>query len=176
MLVFYLSLLETEEDRALFETYFLQMEENALKITRRILNSQSLAEDAAQNGWMNLIKNFDRFVNINLQERPAYIVTIMKNAALDVLRKEKRFVSLEEWDGPMEFAPISEETSYRALVEIIKQLPEPHRTLLERSSILNQTNREIARELEVSESTVSRRLDKARALLKERLEMEGFYL
>lgn len=55
MLAFYLSLLETDEDRALFEFYFHQHEQSVLKIVMKLLRNQAMAEDAVQNGWVNLI-------------------------------------------------------------------------------------------------------------------------
>ena len=96
MLAFYLSLLETDEDRALFEFYFHQHEQSVLKIVMKLLRNQAMAEDAVQNGWVNLIKNFEKFVQLSMQERDGYIVSIMKNAARNVLRQETRFVGLEE--------------------------------------------------------------------------------
>ena len=174
MLAFYLSLLETDEDRALFEFYFHQHEQNVLKIVMKILHNQAMAEDAVQSGWENLIKNFEKFVQISVQERDGYIVTIMKNAARNILRQEKRFVSLEEWDQPVNFEPVSARLEKDALIQLIRQLPDPYCSLLERSAVLKMSNREIAKQENVSEATISRRLDRARTMLRTRMKKEGF--
>lgn len=42
MLAFYLSLLETDEDRALFEFYFHQHEQSVLKIVMKLLRNQAM--------------------------------------------------------------------------------------------------------------------------------------
>lgn len=130
MLAFYLSLLETDEDRALFMTYFNRHEQNMMKIVMKILRNQEMAEDAVQTGWLNLINNFEKFVHISMQEKDGYIVSIMKNAARDIMRRERRLVSLEEWDQPVDFKPVSAQSEVEALIALIRQLPEPHRTAL----------------------------------------------
>lgn len=174
MLAFYLSLLETDEDRALFEFYFHQHEQSVLKIVMKLLRNQAMAEDAVQNGWVNLIKNFEKFVQLSMQERDGYIVSIMKNAARDVLRQETRFVGLEDWNEPIRFEPVSAELEQEALIQLIRQLPDPYCSLLERSAVLNMSNREIAKQEHVSEATISRRLDRARAMLRAHMKKEGF--
>lgn len=176
MLAFYLSLLETDEDRALFMTYFNRHEQNMMKIVMKILRNQEMAEDAVQTGWLNLINNFEKFVHISMQEKDGYIVSIMKNAARDIMRRERRLVSLEEWDQPVDFKPVSAQSEVEALIALIRQLPEPHRTALECSAVLEMNNREIAKQEGVSEATISRRLDKARAMLKHYMKKEGYDL
>ena len=82
MLAFYLSLLETDEDRALFEFYFHQHEQSVLKIVMKLLRNQAMAEDAVQNGWVNLIKNFEKFVQLSMQERdlnPQELITMAES-------------------------------------------------------------------------------------------------
>lgn len=109
-----------------------------------------------------------------MQERDGYIVSIMKNAARDVLRQETRFVSLEDWNEPIRFEPVSAELEQEALIQLIRQLPDPYCSLLERSAVLNMSNREIAKQEHVSEATISRRLDRARAMLRAHMKKEGF--
>ena len=71
MLAFYLSLLETDEDRALFEFYFHQHEQSVLKIVMKLLRNQAMAEDAVQNGWVNLIKVSKSLCNFRCKKETA---------------------------------------------------------------------------------------------------------
>lgn len=74
MLAFYLSLLETDEDRALFEFYFHQHEQSVLKIVMKLLRNQAMAEDAVQNGWVNLIKISKSLCNFRCKKGTATLL------------------------------------------------------------------------------------------------------
>ena len=95
-----------------------------------------------------------------------------KNCALDILRSERRTAALpEDWDPP---AREDGQEEYRYLISLIRSLPEHYRRVLELKCVEEQTNREIARRLHITESTVSMRVLRGRAMLKEHLEKEGY--
>lgn len=76
-------------------------------------------------------------------ETEGYLVTAVKNAAVDMLRKERWEEALpEDWDPP---APETGETDYRYLVSLIRALPESYRRVLELKCVEEESNREIAR-------------------------------
>ena len=77
----------------------------------------------------------------------------------------------EDWDPP---APEDRQDEYDYLVSLIRALPEGYRRILELKCVEEQTNREIARRLHITESTVSMRVLRGRAMLKERLEKESY--
>ena len=60
------------------------------------------------------------------------------------------------------------------LVSLIRTLPEGYRRVLELKCVEEWSNREIARRLGIKESTVAVRILRGRAMLKERLEKEGY--
>lgn len=67
------------------------------------------------------------------------------------------------------------EDEYAYLVSLIRSLPEDYRRILELKLVEEQSNREIARRLGMNESTVASRVMRGRAMLKERLEEEGYH-
>lgn len=174
MLAFFLAQLETDEERDLFTQYYVEHREDAIKVAMRYLRSHDLAEDAAQSGWQKLIENFQNFVQFDPQKRWPYIVSIMKTTAIDLLRKEKRLVTMEAADEPFTDAPVSARSDHEALVEMVRQLPEFYREVAERAFLGEQSNREIAKAMGLSESAVSRRKSKAVKHLRERMEKEGY--
>ena len=99
------------------------------------------------------------------------MVTVAKNAALDILRAEWKITEFpENWDPP---AQENHQDEYNYLVSLIRALPENYRRIMELKCVEEETNREIARRLGIKESTVAVRVLRGRTKLKERLEREG---
>ncbi|MBR0281189.1 MAG: sigma-70 family RNA polymerase sigma factor, partial [Oscillibacter sp.] len=78
----------------------------------------------------------------------------------------------ETWDTP---APEENTEEYAYLVSVIQALPDGYRRILELKCVEEATNREIAKRMGLNESTVASRVQRGRAMLRERLEREGFY-
>ena len=172
MLSMLLAMLETEEDRERFLKLHGAYEKKLYAVAARVLGDPAAAEDAVQQTWLQIIRRWDRVSQLPWSETEGYVVTAVKNAAVDMLRKERREESLpEDWDPP---APETGETAYRYLVSLIRALPEAYRRVLELKCVEEESNREIARRLGLKESTVATRILRGRALLVEELEKEGY--
>ena len=172
MLAICLAMLETEQDQRRFTRLFEAHEKKIYAVALRILGDPDRAEDAAQQTWLQLIKNWDRVSALPWRETEGYVVTVAKNCALDILRAERKTAAFpEDWDPP---AQEERQEEYDYLVSLIRSLPENYRRILELKCVEEQTNREIARRLGMNESTVAVRVMRGRALLKERLEKEGY--
>ncbi len=172
MLAIYLAMLETEQDQRRFTRLFEAHEKKIYAVALRILGDPDRAEDAAQQTWLQLIKNWDRVSALPWRETEGYVVTVAKNCALDILRVERKTAAFpEDWDPP---AQEERQEEYDYLVSLIRSLPENYRRILELKCVEEQTNKEIARRLGMNESTVAVRVMRGRALLKERLEKEGY--
>ena len=172
MLAIYLAMLETEQDQRRVTRLFEAHEKKIYAVALRILGDPDRAEDAAQQTWLQLIKNWDRVSALPWRETEGYVVTVAKNCALDILRAERKTAAFpEDWDPP---AQEERQEEYDYLVSLIRSLPENYRRILELKCVEEQTNKEIARRLGMNESTVAVRVMRGRALLKERLEKEGY--
>lgn len=172
MLAMYLSLLETETDQENFIQIFEQYEKLVYKIALRISGTPSLAEDAAQQTWLHLIRCWARVKEISPNQVGGYISTCAKNATLDILRIENRTVPFPQiWDPP---ARDNDESGYEYLISLIRSLPDRYKRVLELKYVEENTNREIARRLNIKESTVATRISRGKILLKESLQKEGF--
>ena len=100
------------------------------------------------------------------------LVTVAKNAALDILRAEQKIVEFpEDWDPP---AQENRQDEYDYLVSLIRSLPGNYRRIMELKCVEEETNREIARRLGIKESTVAVRVLRGRTMLKECLERDGY--
>ena len=172
MLAICLAMLETERDQRRFTRLFEAHEKKIYAVALRVLGSPDKAEDAAQQTWLKLIQNWDRVSALPWRETEGYVVTAAKNCALDMLRSERKTVAFpEDWDPP---AQEERQEEYGYLVSLIRSLPENYRRILELKLVEEQTNQEIARRLGLKETTVGVRVMRGRAMLRERLEKEGY--
>lgn len=172
MLAICLAMLETEQDQRRFTRLFEAHEKKIYAVVLRILGDRDRAEDAAQQTWLKLVQNWDRVSALPWGETEGYVVTVAKNCALDILRADRRTAAFpEDWDPP---AQDTRQEEYDYLVSLIRSLPENYRRILELKLVEEETNQEIARRLGMRESTVGVRVMRGRAMLKERLEKEGY--
>lgn len=173
MLPLILTMLESDEDRQrlirIYEQYHALMEQTAM----RILLEQSDAEDAVQNAFIQIIRHFEKIYEIPCENLPFWIISIVKNESLIILRRKKRTVPLEDWDS---FAAEAEDvTGYQELVGLFARLPETYRAVLEMKILLGCSDREAAEKLGISRAAVSTRAYRGRALLRKIAEKEGFH-
>ena len=172
MLAMFLAMLESEEDQRRFTKLYEAYEKKVYAVALRILGDPVRAEDAAQQTWFQLLKRWDRVSALPWEETEGYAVTAAKNCALDILRAERRTTAFpEDWDPP---APEDRQDEYDYLVSLIRALPEGYRRVLELKCVEEQTNKEIARRLNINESTVASRVMRGRAMLRSQLKKEGY--
>lgn len=174
MLISLLAIIDDEGDRQkftmIFNQYHIQME----KVAMRILSEQKDAEDAVQNAFMQVIKHFEKITEIPCEELLFWLISITKNEALMIWRKNKKTVPLEDWNA---FTSASDnDIDYKALVALFIRMPETYRAVLEMKLLLNYTDREIAQHLGITETAVSTRASRGRLLLQDLVRKEGFHI
>lgn len=172
MLTMYLAMLGSEEDRERFTLLYEAHEKRLYTIALKVLGDPTRAEDAAQQAWLQVLRNWERVNALDWDAAARYLAVAAKNAALDLLKKEKWTTSMpEEWDPP---TPEADQGEYERLVSLILSLPEAYRRILELKFVEEESNREIARRLGLKESTVSTKIHRGRKLLLDAMEREGY--
>jgi len=143
-------------------------------IANRILNDEYLAEDAVHQAFLKVIENLDKIEDVNCHKTRSYIVTIVRNNAINMYNRRKRntTIPLEQ----MEFC-ISDETFNRSedldyLTKAVMKLPVIYKEILTLKYVQECSNAEIAQTLDISETTVRKRLERARHKLEEFLKKE----
>ena len=176
MLMFYLSLLP-QEHHALFTTFYPRYRNNCYTVAFYMLKNAPQAEDAVSIAMLKVIDHFEDFLKIyekSCEEIGPWVVTIVKNTALDLLKKEGRNVPMDEdWDAPGP-ADTEKAAEYRRLVELIRSMPETYRQVLELKLVEERSTGEIAHATGLSETAVNSRFLRGRALLREKLRDEGY--
>lgn len=171
-MLIYLAMLETDGDRQEFLELYHLYSNSMLLVAKKILGQDhSSVEDAVQNAWMRVVENFSKIQAIPCKKRGAYLVIIVKNEAISILRKRQKELPLNE-------AMIREETaidsSSQPILDIIHEMPQIYRAVLEMRFVEECSTREIASRLHLKESTVNTRIHRGRLLLIKKLKEAGY--
>lgn len=171
MLIF-LSMLETDIERQQFLKLYEQYGNAMFLVARRFFGyDYGLAEDAVQNTWAKVVENFSKIQSVPCEKRGAYLVIVVKNEAISMIRKQKKEIPLDEAIVGTE---IDMENSTQPILEMIHEMSELYRAVLEMRFVEGCSTREIAKRLNLKESTVNTRIHRGRILLMKKLEEEGY--
>ena len=181
MLSFYLSMVETEEDRSLIEELYIKYEQAMYNSAIGILHNKYDAEDAVQEAFLRIINNIEKIKRVPADERGYYIVIISRNTSVNLLRKKERRneITIEGiYDMPDDIS-IEDITESENGVENIKRalstLADTDFEVLNMSLIHGFTNNEISEMLGIGDGAVRQRLYKAKKNLRKALEKENNY-
>ena len=89
-MLIYLQLIDAPEERSKFEALYMQYRGLMLYVARRILRRQEDAEDAVHDACIKIAKSISKISAIDCPETRAYIVIIVENTCIDLLRKRRR--------------------------------------------------------------------------------------
>ena len=149
-MLIYLSVLETDHEKHEFMALYAEYHAVMLRVAKKYFPTDQMArEDAVQNAC----------------------VIIVKNECISILRKNKAAISLDEL--PLATSDELKGDSFASITQLIHEMPEKYRTVLELRFIEEWSTREIARQLSVPEATISTRIFRGRKLLIDRLREEG---
>ena len=171
MLIYYLQMLDTPEEKVRFEQIYLKYRGLMYRVADSILHNR---QDAVHNAFLKIIKKFSRFQNTPAQDLAPQIVVIARNEGISLLRKRKGDAPLEEQDGLAE--PSEAVSDYHALVDSFTRLPQTYRAVMEMKLLLGYSDGEIAAKLGLSKSAVSTRVSRGRQMLRDIVEQEGFLM
>ena len=73
-MLIYMSMIETNEDKGLFEGLYLKYRKHMKYIAMQILGDEYLAEDAVHNAFLKIISHLEKFHKIDYQETKNLIV------------------------------------------------------------------------------------------------------
>lgn len=175
MLNFYLSILNTDEEKSEFERLYHSQKNVMYHIAYSKLGNSYDAEDAVSETFLRCAKNFSRILEIPCNKRGAFLDVIVRNVAIDMFKRNCNAPDdIEDYSFMADKAPDTAETalgniSRDELIEKIKGMPEALRDTLSMSVFCDMTNKEIADFLGVSENTVAQRLFRARKIIAEKI-------
>lgn len=176
MLSFYLSLLETDEEKSEFERLYLTYRSRMFAIAMRYLHNTHDAEDAVQHAFLKIIDGKTKIFQIDAHKQQCYLDIIIRNASIDLHKKNKRVI-------PFEFTEnIEDSFSFESMVEgkamkkkltdFIITLPDAQREALMMTVVLKLTYPEAAMQLNITETALRSRIYQARKSIYRHMEKE----
>lgn len=160
---------------AIYNTYYSTMYYTAISVLR----DHSLAEDAVAESMIKIIKNLHKIGEIDCYQTRAFIVIIVRNTALDILRKRTSRKEDELSDFTIQAAELTPlealtvKDAISSIVLCIRRLPPGLSDVLYLSAVLEHSNEEIAQLLGISKDVVKVRLSRAKKRVREMLQEEG---
>lgn len=95
LLALYISMLETEQEKMkmadVYEEHKHALLLNALKVTGY---NQAMAEDAVHNAFISIIKEKEKYLQLDSKNFRYVSVTIVRNKCIDLIRKEKHYADI----------------------------------------------------------------------------------
>lgn len=180
-MICYLTLLETEDEKAAFLALYEANKGYLWAMTGRFFSDSDRRGDAFQDAWASAAKNFPKIFALPCEFQTPYLIVIVKNACRAILNKEKRFVPLpeapEETDALLGSVcdpdPAGVAGDAGRALELLSGLPENYRAVLEARLVLGLQNSEVAKQLGITPAKASTWFDRGKALLAKRLMEEG---
>lgn len=171
-----------------FEEIIAKYEKRVFSLIYNMLKNDNDIEDVAQEVFVKVYKNIDKFHgNSSLY---TWIYRITTNLCLDYIKKQKSVIYIDEKiqtdDGELDFQLPSEEKLQDELYEekelkqklekSIAKLPDKQRVMIVLRDIKGLSYEEISEILEIKLGTVKSQINRARLKLKELLEKDGTFL
>ena len=177
MLQFFLFMIETPEDRQMFERVYLEFRQEMFRYAVSILKDEGGAEDAVHEVFLGVVKNgVERLRDVERRGKlRVYLTAAVRNQCFTILRKRGRELPLEPEAGGEEAVDQTRQISdYQDLLGMIRGMKPEYADLLYFSLVLDLSVNEIAALTGVKPSTVRKRLSRGRDLLRRTLEKEMF--
>lgn len=146
-------------------------------LCRRYLDNDDDAQDALQNAFLRIVKSIDRFQDRGEGSMRAWMSRIAANESVRLLKSKGRLRRMERTDSlpdipedaSADFGGIDDATLY----DMIGELPEGARTVLNLFVFEKWSHKEIAAALHISESTSASQFHYAKKLLAEKLKKKS---
>lgn len=140
----------------------------------RYLPDKGELRDVLQDSFVNIFSSLDKFTYRGEGSLKAWMRQVSVNEALKKIRKRKSRSTVEyKWDLPdleEEEEPDVGNIPSQVIQEMIRELPEGYRTVLNLYAFEEKSHREISELLGISESTSASQLHRARSLLAKKLD------
>lgn len=179
--LYILNTLETEEQRITAGILFKKYQNAMYWIAFNILKNDMDAEDAVMKAAENICANIDDFFTMNENDTKLFVSSIVKNAAIDIYRKNKKYSSqnsdeylLHESDMTTtvedELPDLFFEFDFGLLQQYVVKLKPKYKLVLIMRYKENLSNPEISRQLHLPVSTIGTHLERAKKELRKIIE------
>lgn len=180
MIACIIAAIENQSDREFVEALYLENYALMYQKARTILKSHHAAEDAVDTAMLKLIDRIELLRRCSVASRRAYLLSCVRNAAIDMLRRGKKgysFVDVNEQlerisDGGSVDEGLMRQAQIHSVACALRRLPDRERELLKMKYFDEMTDGEIAALIGVSRDSLRNRMRRARRKLGALLQEE----
>ncbi len=164
MLAFYLSILDTAEEKSLITHIYTEYKPLMMHIARSILKDEHLAEDAVHDTMLKIIEWARSHHETDPQRIKSLVCLVTKRTALNNRKYEwrRRTVNIDDLTDQPAMWDNYEHSTYSDLLSILALLPYNYQEILQLSVQHELSTKEIAKVLGLSHSNASKRLQRAK--------------
>ena len=176
-MLIYLNLIDTEEQKSKFEQIYNNYKHTMFYVAKSILKDDYLSEDAVHNAFISIAKSMDNINEVGSNRTKGYIVVIVRNISLNMLKKQNKDVAIDELeenikdDNSLEDEVLSK-LSVDSIIEEITSLPMIYKDVLYLSYVEDLPTQEISRLINISNEAVKKRLQRGRKILQKVFDCE----
>lgn len=158
------------------DAFCVLMEAHEKKIYALSFKYMQNTHDASDASQEAILKVFINLAKFRFQSAfSTWIYRVVVNTCVDMLRKRKNTVALEDYDTKSPYANPDQDVLYSefkaGLIQAVADLPEDFKNVLILKDMEHKKYDEIAEILGISEGTVKSRLSRAREKLKKMLQI-----
>jgi len=179
MLNLCLAIIDSVDDKLKFTLLYDKYCKLMFYVANSILNDDHLSEDALQEAFIRIAKNFHKIDEVDCPQTQAFVVIIVRNVAIDMLNKNNHIIEFENYES-LKVQNINDDIfdsiSYQLLSMHIMTLPKRYRDCLYLYHVYGYSIKEISSLLSISVENTKKRIQRARYMLREILEKEGYNL
>ena len=175
MLSIYLALIDEPSDKekflAIYENYKDIMYQKAMSV----LHNSSLSEEAVQESLIKIAKNISKISSVNCSQTQFFIVIIVRNTSLTMIKSESIGKTAEISDDTPDISMdvlsrVMSKQGYEHLVSLVNELDDIYTDVLTLKLVMGYSSDEISSLLGVSRKTVDSRIYRGKKILQRRLE------
>ncbi|HZK35295.1 MAG TPA: sigma-70 family RNA polymerase sigma factor [Bacillota bacterium] len=180
MLFLYTTLLDTHDEKSKFEELYNKYRYLMYHIALAILRDEHLAEDAVHSAFLRIVNHFNKLGNIYSHKTKAFVVIVVESVAKNIYKERKRQsptlydqVDYLIDDKAQVLDDVIDSLSLEEIVAKIKELSPIDSNILMLRYVHDISIKEIARISDTKNSTIRKRLERARGRLAKLLAENG---
>ena len=162
-----------DSDLPAFEELYESNKETAYKMAYKILTDKTLSEDCVSDVFIEIAKRFQKVNKLNADEQCKYIVSSIRNRALNIIKKEKRSRESIPYDDSILSSKSFSEMKLIEIKEAVKGLNETDLEIIYWKDFQGIDYKTIADSFGISYAAVKQRHWTAKKNLKKLLSAEG---
>lgn len=170
MIAVYLALIDSEEEKIRFTRLYNRYLRLMTSVAKRKVPTAQDVEDVLQDTFFYIAKNFDKIGDVDSPQTKQYVCILTEGFAINKYKKETKYIPVEtEFDG----TDIINETDNFELQDLkaaVDSLSDEYKNLIYLTYNYGYKSDEIAKMFNMSASSVRKKLQFARAEIKEYLK------